>query len=71
MRSQQHYLGMARAASEAEFTDQLNTLKAELAEIPMWQDFATRVLSPDLAARHIQTYWRGPLNDPNIVGLPK
>ncbi|MBX3180811.1 MAG: hypothetical protein KF886_25970 [Candidatus Hydrogenedentes bacterium] len=71
VRSQQHYLGMARAASEVEFTDQLNTLKAKLAEIPMWEDFARRVLSPALAAGHIQTYWRGPLNDPNIVGLPK
>lgn len=69
--SQKYYLGMARAKSEEAFLENLNTLKAELAEIPLWEDFARAALSPDLAASHIATYWRGPLQDPNIVGLPK
>lgn len=69
--SQKYYLGMARATSEEDFLNNLNALKAELATIPIWEDFARSALSPDLAASHIATYWRGPLNDPNIVGLPK
>jgi hypothetical protein len=69
--SQKYYLGMARATSEEAFNENLNTLKSELGKIPLWEDFARSALSPDLAASHIATYWRGPLQDPNIVGLPK
>lgn len=69
--AQKYYLGMARATSVEAFNENLNTLKSELAKLPLWEDFARAALSPDLAASHIATYWRGPLNDPNIVGLPK
>lgn len=69
--SQKYYLGMARATSEGEFLEKLSGLKAELGEIPLWEDFASHALTPALAASHVATYWRGPLRDPNIVGLPK
>lgn len=68
--AQRHYLEMARAKEQSEFTSHLETLKEELAKIPMWKDFAIHALGPDLVASHIQIYWRGPLSDPNIVGLP-
>ncbi len=69
--SQKYYLGMARATSEDDFLESLNALKTALGQIPLWEHFARDALSPNLAASHIATYWRGPLNDPNIVGLPK
>jgi hypothetical protein len=69
--SQKYYLAMARAGTEAEFGRHLEALKTELGHIAMWKDFAERALSPALAADHIKYYWRGPLQDPNIVGLPK
>lgn len=69
--AQRHYLEMARAKEQDDFTKHLDILKEELAEIPMWKDFAIHALGPDLAASHIQIYWRGPLSDPNIVGLPQ
>ena len=69
--SQKYYLGMARAASDDEFLKNLDNLQVELGKIPLWENFARETLSSRLAASHIETYWRGPLNDPNIVGLPK
>lgn len=68
--SQQYYLGMARATTPEAFNGQLQALKTGLGGIPMWKDFAERALSPQLAAEHVKYYWRGPLQDPNIVGLP-
>lgn len=68
--SQKHYLALARAESEDIFANELQTLKNGLAQIPMWKDFGEQALTRELAAGHIQLYWRGPLNDPNVVGLP-
>jgi hypothetical protein len=69
--AQRYYLAMARAGSEETFQASLGALKAELAAIPMWRHFAEHALGKDLAASHVRLYWRGPLNDPSIVGLPQ
>ncbi len=68
--AQKHYLGMARAGSSPRFLDHLSKLKREIGDIPMYRDFVTNVLTADLAGQHVKTYWRGPLNDTSVIGLP-
>jgi hypothetical protein len=69
--AQKHYLGMARADSSPRFLEHLSKLKREIGAIPMYHDFVTNVLTTDLAGQHVKTYWRGPLDDSSIIGLPK
>ena len=67
--AQKHYMGMAQAQSPESFTRHFNALKSEVGGIPMYKDYVDK-LTEQLAGSHVATYWRGPLNDASIVGLP-
>lgn len=68
--AQRHYLALARAQDEPAFAREFEALKAEVGAIPMYSAYIKDHLTPRLAADHVKTYWRGPLNDRSIVGLP-
>lgn len=69
--AQKHYLGMARADDQQEFESSFRALQETLGTIEMYRPYVNESLSPELAGKHVATYWRGPLNDRNVVGLPE
>jgi hypothetical protein len=69
--AREHYLGMARAETESDFQRHFSALKHQLAEIPMYRDYVEHSFSTHLAGRHVQAFWRAPLNDSSRIGLPK
>ncbi len=57
IKAQRYYLQLAQAEDEKTFADTLARFKADLAAIPMYQDYALRSLTPALAHNHIKGYW--------------
>lgn len=55
--AQQGYHALAQAADDAAFTEALARLRADLARIPMYRDFAERTLSEHIARAHVKTFW--------------
>lgn len=60
VKAQRYYLQLAQAVDEKAFTDILTRFKADLAAIPMYADYASQSLSPELAHNHVKTYWHVP-----------
>jgi len=67
---QQLYLSLARVTTEDEFMDGFVHLQEALGANPMYHDYATNYVNPGLVARQVRDYWRRPLNDRRVEGLP-
>jgi len=70
VRAQRYYLDLARAKDSITFRDIFDRFIAEVGAIPMYHEYVTRSISPELCVNaHLATYWRGPAGDRSKVGL--
>ena len=69
--AQRRYLEMARASDEAGFIREYDLLRERLSAVPMYSDYMGNVLTPEVCAKlHVLGYWRGPVGDASMVGVP-
>ncbi len=69
--AQRAYLHLAKAETSEAFDLALSEFRAALAELPMYQDFATQALSEVLVREHhLPVYWKGAENQPARAGPP-
>jgi len=71
VRAQRFYYRLARAETEAAYSQTLAELRAGLIEIPTYTDYVKHTLTPEIIARFHLPMWRGPVGDSSAIGTER